>query len=965
MNQHKLYLFGSPALEVAGEPVAIDTRKALALVAYLAVTGQPHTRDGLAALFWPEADATRARAALRRTLSTLRTALDNRWLVTDREQVHLQKQSDLWIDVDQFHAQLAACTTHNHPPGQVCPLCLAPLAQAVECYRGDFMAGFSLAGSAEFDDWQFFQSESLRREYIEALQRLVAGHSHQRAFDPAIVYARRWLQADPLDEAAHRHLMHLYAQTGQRTAALRQYQECVRLLAAELGVPPTAETTALHTAIQTHSIPSSAAPVAPRIATVAPASASVDAPPAFQLPLVGRLAEWSALERHYAAGRKEGRFILLQGEAGIGKTRLAEEFLDHVQQGGGRTLIMRCYAGEANLAYGPFIEGLRTAALDETALARLRNLPPHLLTEITRLLPELRQTFAHLPELHPLDSPGVQSHFFQGLNDVVAALLTGAPPGLLFIDDLHWADEPSLDLVIYLMRRLPRHAYTILVTWRSAEETRDQHLRPLLAALQRSSLGLHLTLERLRQQDVTALAENMAAVGRSVSVQAVDTLYHETEGLPFLVAEYLTAIAHGMESAAVEHVLGERMRALFQNRLGNLPQTVRHLLMTAATIGRAFDFETLRRASEQDERATVDGLESLLARGILREKDGGLGYDFSHEKLRALVYQEISAARRRLLHRRVAAALSAQSTAAAAQIAHHFYLADAKEQAAHYYRAAGEQARRLYANAEALSHFRTALELGHPAAAALHEAIGELATLRGEYLAALRSYQRAVAEQTHDAPAAARLAYKQGDLHHRLGEWEQAETHYRAGLERLNDGEDEAGRALLYSAWSLTVLQGNHPARALDLAQRSLELARAVNDERTLAQVHNTLGLIARHTGDLAAARTHLEASSRYAARLDHLATQVAALNNLALLYAGEQETARALDLIETALIHCRTLGDRHREAALLNNLADLLHQAGRTDEAMNYLKQAVAIFAEVGAELDDYQLPIWRLAEW
>ncbi len=250
MSRLSLYLLGPPRIERDGVPIKVDTRKAIALLAYIAVTGESHRRDSLVNLLWPEYDQTRGRTALRRTLYALRKALAGAWLDVDRENIGLNPSADIWLDVDQFHRHLAECLTHGHPASQVCPACLAPLTDAVTLYREDFLSGFSLKDSFNFDDWQFFQADVLRRELAGALERLVRCHTAQGALEPALSYARRWLVLDRLNEQAHYQLMQLYAWSGQRSAALRQYQECVRILESQLGVSPQESTTELYKAVE-------------------------------------------------------------------------------------------------------------------------------------------------------------------------------------------------------------------------------------------------------------------------------------------------------------------------------------------------------------------------------------------------------------------------------------------------------------------------------------------------------------------------------------------------------------------------------------------------------------------------------------------------------------------------------------------------------------------------------------------
>ena len=246
----RMSFLGSPTLECDGAPLQFDSRKIVALVAYLAMTGESHRRESLVTLLWPELDPSRGRAGLRRNLSVLKKALAGEWLVIDREIVGSDPSADCWIDVNEFHRLLLARREHDHPESDLCPDCLTSMTEAVDLYRGDFLEGFSLRDSPNFDEWQFFQTESLRQELASALELLVRGHSAQGMYEPAILYARRWLALDPLHEPAHRYLMRLYAWSGQWAAAIRQYGECERLLHEDLGVLPDEETIQLYKTIK-------------------------------------------------------------------------------------------------------------------------------------------------------------------------------------------------------------------------------------------------------------------------------------------------------------------------------------------------------------------------------------------------------------------------------------------------------------------------------------------------------------------------------------------------------------------------------------------------------------------------------------------------------------------------------------------------------------------------------------------
>lgn len=982
-------LLGPPRIERDGAPLNVDTRKAIALLAYLAVgTAEGASRGSLAALFWPDVDQARAYAALRRTLSTLNKALAGNSLRIDRETVALVRGEQVWIDTAEFEAKLAVCRTHGHSAQAVCDRCLTPLAEAAALYRDDFMSGFTLRDSPGFDDWQFFQSEGRRRMLASVLERLAAGHTHRGELDLAATHARRWLALDPLHEPAHRRLMELYAWTNQRSAALRQYQDCMRVLDHELGVPPLDETTQLYNAIKENRLPGPATSVAVTAPPVSPVPPAVGSAAERELPLVGRASEWDSLLAAYRAIGPDGRLVVLEGEAGIGKSRLADTALQSLRQQGTVTLLARCYEGELNLAYGPFVEGLRAALRHAPdSQARVAALAPHWLGEAARLLPELQALRPDLPPIPASDSPGAQSRFFEAVRQLLlSALAHPSQPGVLLIDDAQWIDEASLDLLTYLVRRLRGHPVCLLVTWRGEQLPAGHRLRHLLAEALRAGLAVNIFLRRLTLAAVTELAEAMLPNTATEARALVHRLYQETEGLPFFVVEYLTSLANAAERGDTEPwVLPASVRHLLEARLTTVDETALQLLHTAAVIGRSFELDTLQAASGRGDDETVLGLEALIAAGLVNEvhrpatasaaNQPAPTYDFSHEKLRSLVYERTSLARRRLLHRRVAEALIARSrrhvdaaaSQAAGQVAIHYQLAGHEREAADYFRLAGDHARTLYANGEALAHYQSALALGHPDAAALHTAIGDLQTLQGDYTAALASYAEAVVAFGPQASAESRaaLAHKFGNVYLRRGDWALAEEHFEMSLQTLSTEASAGTQARVYADWSLAAHHQGRAEHAQDLAQKGLALAATYGDPRALAQAHNILGILASSREDLPEARRHLERSLALAEAHGDPGARAAALNNLAIAYGNHNQYEPALRLTEEALALCKALGDRHREAALLSHLADLLHATGQTEAAMLHLKQSVMIYTEIGPQAGALQPAIWKLAEW
>ena len=981
MAQVALYMFGPPRIEIDHEQATIDTRKALALFVYLAVTRRPHTRDAIAGLLWPDYDQAHARATLRRTLSPLHRLLGEGYLSIEREMLALRADAALWSDVDEFESLLARCQAHGHDENVVCAECLPLLSQAADLYTDSFLAGFALRDSPAFDDWQWAQGERLRRSLASALERLALGYSANGVYDEALLAARRWLSLDRLHEPAHRLLMSIYAWVGQRSAALQQYRSCVQVLDEELGVAPLEATTDLYEALRAKQLP----PL-PELANghklsatvVAPAGTPKPAPSALpersHVPFVGRDAELNRLLGAWRRNAEAGSVLIVAGEAGIGKTRFAQEFLSQARADGAGMLVARCFEGESHLAYGPLAMALR-GALPQGGAGWPARLEAPWAAEIARLLPELPVAHGGGEYPRPIEGPGAQTRFYEALRRALIAASASASRGIFVLDDAQWADGATLTFLAYLARRITGQPLSILLLYRTGETGEQPELEHLLGVA-RKTAHVIVELGRLRPQDVDALVTAQLP-HEQVSSDVATRLYQETEGLPFFLVEYLAAISSGL-FAAESHPwsLPGGVRELLRSHLSAASETGWQVMSAAAVLGRSAPYELLREVSGRSDDETVAALEELTGRGLLREATAENAkatipvYDFSHEKLRALVYDEISLARRRLLHRRAAEFLSTRlasrrdSAVQASQVARHYLLSGNDAEAAHYYRIAGNEARDLYANADALEHLRTALALGHPDVVALHCDIGDLETLLGEYSAALASYEKAAALcASEELP---RVEHRLGNVYARRGEWRSAASHYEEAEAASAEAEAEmdlAWQSLLSADWSLAAWRMGDVERALALAAQALTLAELSGDLRALAQAHNILGILLSE--DVDEARAHLEQSLEAATQLNAPMLRVAALNNLAHLWQKSGNLADAIACAQVALDLCVTLGDRHHEAALHNHLADLLHAADRSTEATAHVRQAVLIYAEIGVEAGTVQPEIWKLSEW
>ena len=328
----RVLLFGPPRLETPAATPPLPRARGRALLAYLGATGQSHTRDALAALLWPGLPSDDARNNLRRELSLLRHALGDSLIAADRAQIGLDRAAladgRLWVDVVAFDALVAAAEAHRHPPGELCAGCAAWLAEAENLATDDFLAGFSLPDSPPFDEWQRFAGQRLRAALDVVRGRLSAWYIDHGDTARALDTAHRRLVADPLNEAAHRDRLRALALAGQWATALREHEQFVRQLAAEIGAPPEQATLALVEEVRRGRV----APPATPPARVAPAQPDTEpaarhnsparrALPAPTTPFFGRELELAELTRLFADPTT--RLVSIVGPGGMGKTRLA------------------------------------------------------------------------------------------------------------------------------------------------------------------------------------------------------------------------------------------------------------------------------------------------------------------------------------------------------------------------------------------------------------------------------------------------------------------------------------------------------------------------------------------------------------------------------------------------------------------------------------------------------------------
>lgn len=704
----EMRLLGDFSLTCDGMLVeGINTSRLQSLIAYLVLhRDAPQLRQHLAFVFWPDSSETQARNNLRQLIHVLRHTLpsESDFLAIDTRTLQWRRDAPLRLDADEFTRALTIIEQAEQQSDS--SALLAAGERMLEMYQTDLLPGC-------YDEWITPERERLRERFVQALGRLVVFHEAQRNFAVAIPYARRMIRAAPLHEEAYRSLMRLLALTGDRAGELQVFQACATALQRELGIGPSQATKDLHERLQHLE----ALPVADN-PPVAALSSAHHQPMAGPPSLVGRAREWETLRQAWqAASTSSPSFVLITGEAGIGKSRLAEEMAHWASQQGATVATTRSYAVEGRLSFAPVIEWLRSAALRP----HLGHLETVWLTEVTRILPELLTEYPGLPHYEPMSEYGQRQRFFQAL---ALAVLAAPQPLLLAMDDLQWCDQDTLEWLHFLLRFDTDARLLILGTARTDEVSPQHPLRTLLHHLRHTIAVTEIALHPLDAAETAALAASM--IERELDTASAMRLFGETEGNPLFVIEAVRAgldellkqpiISRGavFPQALPSHTLPAGVRTVIAGRLAQLSASARELAALAAVVGREFSLDILTHASHTDEESIVRALDELWERGIVREQ-GNATYDFSHDKLREIAYAEINAPQRHLWHRRLARALETlygdNLDPVSGQIAAHYEHGGSIEQTIPYYRRAALVAQRLFAHDDAILLLRHCLTL--------------------------------------------------------------------------------------------------------------------------------------------------------------------------------------------------------------------------------------------------------------
>lgn len=891
----ELRLLGPPSLVGQGRTVLLE-RKPAALLAYLALEG-PTPRSKLAGLLWPESSEASARNNLRQTLFTLR-----RYPGLFEGSDPLSLSPLVHSDVTELQSLVAS--GHGHPLLE---------------HPGELLQGHDYDDCPEFEEWLIYERERLQELRIEALNLITERLEREGKLAEALSWAQKLLEEDPVSEAAHRRVMRLHYLLGDRAAALRAYVRCVEVLQRELGVEPLEETRTLAQEIERGGL-------APRPATIRKRiPLSVERPPV----LVGREREWALMEQAW----ERGELIVICGEPGMGKTRLALEFAASK----GQPIVFSGRPGDASVPYATHARAFRQLLGEKPDL----ELATWVRRELSRILPELAGE-----EPPPLQSEADKLRFFDAHGELLRLAGQGAAAWVL--DDLHFFDLPSLEVAFYLAGKpglLPR----VIQTYRSGELPPgvDKWVRQL----EEAGMLRSIRLEPLSEEAVRLLLLELRIPGLE---RHLDSLMSLTGGNPLFLLE---TIRHLIETDRLEQGwsgqggLPGKVGSIISHRLEGLSTEALQLARLVGVAGSDFSLEFAARLLGRDLLSLLPAWEELERAQLVR------GGRFSHDLILEAVVAGMPQGVGALLHRRVASWL-AQEKANPARVAEHWLAGGEPERAVPFLLEAARRAEHASLLGEALRFYRQAAQIlqdhGTPEQMFdVQEAIA-IVRLRLEPAESHQALLEPLFDLARTPHQKARAHYARASALLRTGRGELVEEAARSGYElALQSGDLSLEARLLTSLASAQWLKGQ-PGETLALLEQALALYERLGDHEELAANQGRLAIV---LDALERHREALEHHRKAEVALRHLGNEyrlLIVLNNQAVSLGALGYKRRVCEVLQEAMGLMDTLqGVGELAVSVPMLLGDALRDLGDYGGALHYLELAHARAKEQ---------PYWRV---
>lgn len=995
----QVHLLGNFNIRRRGENLLLpDTSDARHLLAYLLLNKQQiHTRSVLLGLFWQELDETRARRALSQAIWHIRRRFP-KLLESSTETIGISSQVEVWSDVEAFKALT------EEPVRQKLLVTHQNLSQAVEYYKGDLLEGF-------YDDWVLLEREYLRERYLQALEQLIQIEKSEGNYPRALELAMRLVSTDKLRESAHREIMQLYYLLNRPNAAIMQFETYSQLLLDELGLEPTSETLALAQEILKQTKGDSP-PYLPKIA-YRTKPVSLDRQYARSVMLVGREEDRALLVGFVEETFKHrGGVILVEGEAGIGKTRLMREVARDAEWRGAQ--VLWGYAVEAGISSAFAL--LMNAIDDKLTGLRVQQLaefvkPLHLQV-LKPFIPKIAARFPEMPSAPPLEPEREKSRLAEAVMDFLSNW-TGINPLVIILEDLHWADEDSLNLLSMLTSRTQKQGILFIGTYRGEEARSSTGVWKQLQKIDRAGVLKRLTLSPLAEVPSSELIQRCLNLDRAAPAFE-RRIYQETNGNPLFILETLhTLQEEGLlrkdekgnwqtpwDTITVDYTelpLPSVVEDVIARRFTFLSFPARQVLNAAAVLNAQSDFTLLSLVSNLKPKSFLIAARELVDRNLFEELADG--YRFSHDKIRQVARAALKKEQQIALHRQVVQIVEEHAPEMLELLAHHASEGHLWEKALKYHRQAAFEAEKVSAYASALGHYDQAIEalqfidvaasVEFDVRSSREKMLGilgkreaqekELEILqaiagddplmlylvylrRAKYLALISNYEKSraliqralvIAQEQHDKVREAEALQVLGDALIFQGKTEESIVYLQQAVKIVQ----ALGETMTEIQCRCSLASAFTGIREYDHAEKELELAleQAIKQNKILeqAEIFNLLGIIDMERGASDSAQAQYEKSLKCCRAIGFLYGEGRELVNLGNLFYFRGQVARTLELYEQAIKVFESLGEKRGEVQLRLNRASIsLNMLGGKEKIKEDALFALRYAEEVGDPL-------------
>jgi DNA-binding SARP family transcriptional activator len=926
------------------------THKTKALFQILLIEpGRLVPTDQLLEWLWPSLPPRKAQNNLWVTTSQLRRVLQpdlpprtrSAYIQKLGEGYRFDSESDYWLDGDEVAAHLAAASSAADLSERI-----SAWEAARTLFQGDYLE------DEPYAEWTQLPRAQWRRRFEQLLVDLAEAYGRNGRFQQAIPYCREILRLDNTNETAYRMLMRCHSALGERTTALRVYDEAVKALQDEIGVDPLPETAELARQIQQSEGDWRSEFRDWAVFTVQPPVSH---------PFVGRGKEISRLSHILAqTSNGQGQLALISGEPGIGKSRLAQEIALVARQQGFRLLTAHCYQVEQTIPYQPLIDLAGQVMVRDDSWQQLA---PVWLRELTILLPEMGAVAATATATATLSDMPNDSHqvrLFQAIFHLFANR-ANRDRLLLVIEDIHWADPATLQCLHYLARHIAQVPIALIFTLRAESLSTDADLAAMLHSLQREPHVTFLSLARLDEADTTALLAQTDDTAPHAD-RLGHWLFRETAGNPFFFISLLQSLREeGLLDNAVKTdwqalartdpalTLPHTIRDSVRDRLRRLSEAERDTLDWMAVYGRRLDFSTLHAISHLSQMTLLNTVELMAARQLLVETSGQ--YDFNHEKIREVVYNDLSAARRALYHRQIAEALEAivrlaASPDMAAILAYHFERGGENGKSLSYWMQAGNHALDAYAYPQAARHFERVLALTDQPAAQMdaYLGLGRAFILQDDHQAATAVIRQGLllAERHGDDDCRVRLMYAQAQNASREHRQDGGKPEVEAALMAAEQAGDD-----YHLAQSLLLLTEVHESNgdlvsALETATRAQVTSSKLNDNQLEARALVEIGFLHAQRAEFNEAASAAELGLKLLANTDDRSAIAYAWNILGRALGGRGEYGRALDAFHRSQEEAQIISDHYLQAQVFNMQGWIHRELGDYETGLHFDQNGV-----------------------